>query len=308
MVKHWVANPFAEMCERIARLRLYPGWFHASGSPGGATASRIGAILPLRRRSTSSDKDTGTLRYFNELFPKAESAPRRFQIADRHILVSGLFGTAFSKVYPAVEGRRCVFFSNNPRLEAEIVSKGWEFRMVSGHPLSADGRVSSQQSKYIKFLQFLRDYPEFACVPAITYFDHKFHVTEDHIQWVLAHRDPKKSILIRTTPALKATITDEVNAANGQPRYGLNMARTVQWVERLKTTRGVSESVRIVNTGLIHYENYAVVMPMLDEIYTAVWELGQPECQIIWAALSQAYDAHIQAVPFEALKPKWAAP
>jgi hypothetical protein len=70
----------------------------------------------------------------------------------------------------------------------------------------------------------------------------------------------------------------------------------------------VSESVRIVNTGLIHYENYAVVMPMLDEIYTAVWELGQPECQIIWAALSQAYDAHIQAVPFEALKPKWAAP
>jgi hypothetical protein len=229
-------------------------------------------------------------------------------IAKRHILVSCLFGRSFNKVYPAIDGRQCLFFSNNPDLKFEIESKGWDFRFTPGHPLSSEGRVSSQQSKYIKFLQFLGNYPDLAGVEAITYFDHKFHVQEEHIQWIVAQRDPQKSILIRTTPMLKKSITDEVNTAIGQPRYGLNMARTLQWIECLKRSRGISENVRIVNTGIIHYEDFQVVMPMLTEIYQAVWELGQPECQILWAALSQPYNEHIQPVAWDSLCPRWAAP
>ena len=225
-----------------------------------------------------------------------------------HILASCLFGRSFSRVYPAVAGRRCVFFSNNVGLQAEVESKGWEYRLVPAHALSDDDRISSQQSKYIKFLQFIADLAEFEAVEAVTYCDHKFFVQEGHVRWMLEHIAPDKSILIRTTPKLKSSIADEVEAAMPQHRYAARMPETLAWVAGLKVERGVLETVRIVNTGLIHYRNLGRIMPLLDEIYGAVWALGQPECQIIWAALAQAYECHIQRVAWEELNPVWAAP
>jgi hypothetical protein len=227
---------------------------------------------------------------------------------DTHIIASCLFGQRFSRVYPAIQGRRCCFFSNNARLAPEVESKGWEYRLVSTHAMSADERISSQQSKYVKFLQFLRDFPEFQTVEAVTYFDHKFFVKEAHVSWILEHIAPDKSVLIRTTPKLKLSIADEVAAAMPQRRYAERMPQTLAWVSALKAERGIAEAVRIVNTGLIHYRNLARIMPLLDDIYGAVWALGQPECQIIWAALAQAYECHIQRVAWEDLNPLWAAP
>lgn len=227
---------------------------------------------------------------------------------DKHILVSCLFGSAFNRLYPAIDGRKCIFFSNNETLRGEAESKGWEFRFVAKHSLSPDYRISSQQSKYIKFLQFLGDYTEYAGAQAVTYFDHKFYVKEEHIRWILAHVSPEKSVLIRTTPKLKTRITDEVQAAMGQERYAINMKQTLQWISSVKNTRAVVEDVRIVNTGFIHYSNFDKIRPMLDELYQTVWALGQPECQILWAALSQAYETHIQRVEWEELNPRWVAP
>lgn len=227
---------------------------------------------------------------------------------ENHLLASGLFGHRFSRVYPAVEGRRCLFFSNNTGLRAEAESKGWEFRLTPRHALSDDERISSQQSKYVKFLQFIADFPEFGTADSITYCDHKFFVKAAHVSWMLEHIMPDKSILIRTTPKLKLSVADEVEAAMPQPRYAAHMPQTLAWVSSLKAAQGLSESVRIVNTGLIHYRNFDRIMPMLDDIYRAVWSLGQPECQILWAMLAQPYEQHIQRVAWEALNPLWAAP
>jgi hypothetical protein len=207
-----------------------------------------------------------------------------------------------------VPGRNCVFFTNNPALRAEIEAKGWAYRLETRQTLSADFRLSSQQSKYIKFLQFLEDYPEFKETKTITYFDHKFHVKDEHVAWILGNMLPGKSVLARTTPRLKSRISDEIEEAMGQPRYACNMAQTIRWIEQQINAGEISEQVRIVNTGLIHYHAIAPVMPMLARIHHAVWELGQPECQIIWAALSQKYADHIQLVDWRDLDIRWEAP
>jgi hypothetical protein len=240
--------------------------------------------------------------------PAPVTLPAAVPRHDRHILVSCFFGPKSSTVYPAIANRDCIFFSNNPSLADEARSKGWTFRIVPGQELSDDIRISSQQSKYIKFLQFLKAYPEFGGVEELTYFDHKFFVKEEHVQWISANFEPGKSVLIRNTPMLKARIADEVAAAMGQERYATNMPQTLRWLEQMAKTHGISNNVRIVNTGLIHYRNFAAVMPMLDEIHRAVWDLGQPECQILWAALAQKHESLIQRVEWAQLCPQWQAP
>jgi hypothetical protein len=101
---------------------------------------------------------------------------------------------------------------------------------------------------------------------------------------------------------------DEVNAAMGQPRYSQNMEQTMQWIDKLTIERQISPQVRIVNTGIIHYKNISKIKPLLDEICQTVWELGQPECQILWAALAQPYENLLQRVEWEQLNPQWLAP
>ena len=74
------------------------------------------------------------------------------------------------------------------------------------------------------------------------------------------------------------------------------MAKTLDWVERMKKERGVIENVRIMNTGLIYYSKISAVREVLDEVYEVVNQLNQPECQIIWAVLSQPIHNLIQRV------------
>ena len=226
----------------------------------------------------------------------------------KHILVSGYFGVGAQHIFPAVEGRACVFFSNDESLRGAAESKGWIFDFVAQHPLTPDYRISSQQSKYIKFLQFLKDRPEYQTLDAVTYFDHKLNVKEEHIRWILAHMNPEKSILMRMTPKLKKHLDDEIRPALAQDRYKANMEKTIRWIEALRATKHIKENVRIANTGLIHYARIDTIMPMLDEIYRTVWELGQPECQIVWAVVSQAYEDHIQCVAASDLNPSRAIP
>jgi hypothetical protein len=83
------------------------------------------------------------------------------------------------------------------------------------------------------------------------------------------------------------------------------MPQTVAWLEREIAARGLSMSNRIMNTGLIGYQNTASIRPLLDEVYETTWRLAQPECQIIWGFLSQAYEGFIQRIEWETLDPKW---
>lgn len=106
--------------------------------------------------------------------------------------------------------------------------------------------------------------------------------------------DPRKSILIRNTPRLKSAISDEVADAMHQDRYKRAMPETLEWLRNMHESRGASHNVRIVNTGLIYYLRPQALTVLLDEVYGVCKSLNQPECQIIWATLSQPFENQIQ--------------
>ena len=221
------------------------------------------------------------------------------------LVISCLFGSIFTEVHEAIAGVRCVFFSNNRNLKSAAEAKGWTFEFVSNHPLTDDYRLSSLQSKYIKYLQFFEAFPQYASEALIIYCDHKFALDKSHVDYITGHFEDGKSVLIRNTPRLKLSIQDEIDQAMEWERYASTMPQTVAWLEREIAARGLSMSNRIMNTGLIGYQNTASIRPLLDEVYETTWRLAQPECQIIWGFLSQAYEGFIQRIEWETLDPKW---
>ena len=225
-----------------------------------------------------------------------------------HLVVSCLFGTDFDAVYPAITGQRSLFFTNRVDLQKHIGEMGWECILWNVDCPPTDVLLSSLQSKWVKFLQVLDVFEDFRAYRSITYVDHKFFLKAKHIQWIMRHRDETKHVLIRETPALKETLTSEVEAASGQERYERHMAETLAYLYALKSNGYVSENVRIVNTGLIHYTNPTLARGLTNSVFEACIQLNQPECQILWAALSQIRPARVQKVSWEALKPLWIAP
>lgn len=228
-------------------------------------------------------------------------------LGDRQpLIISCLFGALFSQVHEAIPGMRCVFFSNNRALKEAVEAKGWIFEFVKSHPLTDDYRFSSLQSKYIRYLQFFGEFPQYASDDPIVYCDHKFALDARHVQYIVDHFPADKSVLIRNTPREKLSIQDEIDQAMEWQRYALTMPQTIEWLEREGPARGLSMSNRIMNTGLIAWKNTARIQPLLDEVYETTWRLAQPECQIVWALLSQAYEPWIQRVEWQALDPQWA--
>ena len=224
------------------------------------------------------------------------------------LVISGIFGTVFDNLYESIPGVRCILFSNNPSIKKISEDRGWEFKFVKIHPLSDDYRLSLVQSKYVKFLQFFNEFPEFKPYTDIVYFDHKFEVQQAHLDWMDKAFTAGKAVLIRNTPRLKSSIQDEINDAMCQERYTVTMPQTIAWLERTLEKKKLSMETRIMNTGLMKYRDFFGIIPLLDEVYQTVWRLAQPECQIIWACLSQEYEDLIQRVDWDMLKPRWQAP
>ena len=114
-----------------------------------------------------------------------------------------------------------------------------------------------------------------------------------------------KEIVIRNTPTFKPTIQHEIDAAMLQNRYSYAMPETIEWVDRYIATGDYSTETRIVNTGLILYRNPDSARAMTDQVYNACWQLARPECQIIWAVLSQKFVDRIARLDWEMVKPVW---
>lgn len=169
-------------------------------------------------------------------------------------------------------------------------------------PLSDDFLISSLQSKYIKFLIFLKDYPEFKH-KQLVYFDHKEYVTPKTLDYI-NEIHTSKSVIIRTTPKEKKTIQDEINAAMSHPRYSTYMNKTKKFIRMKLKTKKISNHVRICNTGLIVYINPEKIQPMLTSIYKKCMDHKQPECQIYWAVFSQKYASQIKKISWTHLKNK----
>jgi hypothetical protein len=224
------------------------------------------------------------------------------------LVISCVFGREFHTLYPAPLQGVSVMFSNNPQLEGEAQKKGWIFEFVSQHELRDDVVDSSLQSKYIKFLMFLEDFPSYRQEPHILYTDHKFCLLREHIDWVATNFLQNKSVLLRRTPKLKTSLQQEIDAASRQARYLRAMPQTIHWVEKMKSLGRALEQTRIMNTGLMAYKNIAAIKPLLDEVYTTINDLRQPECQIIWACLYRKYSDYVQVIDWEQLSPRWAIP
>lgn len=219
------------------------------------------------------------------------------------IIISGIFGSRFRKCYPAPLPGQSYFFTNDPSLEHEISAKGWIPIWVN-FPLTTAEDISSRQSKYVKFLQFLKDYSLWS--NRIVYIDHKFFLTPSHIEKLLAIHNP--GIIIRETPMLKISVWDEYQAMQGQERYRKYNSETRTWIQQ-KLTEGYTENNRVCNTGLICYScNQPRIFPLISEVYSAVLETGNPECQVFWTLLSQRYSDIIKMIPWNQIPILWQEP
>ena len=54
-----------------------------------------------------------------------------------------------------------------------------------------------------------------------------------------------------------------------------------------------------MNTGFIFYKDLSLSQKLCNEVYESCIKLGQPECQVIWAVLSQRFEKNITRVNFE---------
>jgi len=212
-------------------------------------------------------------------------------------IISGYFGNKKIEIYPAPLCRNCIFFSNNREYAVSAREKGWTFEYVS-KILTDDSVVCSLQSKYIKFLIFLNDFPKYRDYSTIIYMDNSLEVLESHVIQMLDY--PGKSVCIREHENLSRTsVWDEIWEAGAQERYALNMEKTVDFIRNMGGEFG-----KVCNTGLILYRNDVRIIPFLYEVYETCIRLEQPCCQIFWSVFSPKYADLIFTIPFREIFPR----
>ena len=213
------------------------------------------------------------------------------------LIISCIFGNEFKYVHHCPDNKNSYFFTNNKELKDEIINKGWNYVYVN-KVLSDDIIISSLQSKYIKFLKFLDNFPQFQNAKRIIYFDHKENVssaTIDEIQ-LLINNNLDKSLIIRQTPSNKTSVYHEVEAAMGQDRYVKNMSITKKFIRDVTSTNEFDENVRICNTGLLIFINREKITELLNNVYEKCIDHEQPECQIYWSIFSQKFKNEIKEI------------
>ena len=219
------------------------------------------------------------------------------------LIVSCIFGKLFKYVHPSPDNKNSYFFTNNKELKDEIINKGWNYIYVNKE-LSNDYLLSSLQSKYIKFLKFVDDFPEFQNTKTIIYFDHKENVSSATINEIklLINKNVDKSLIIRQTPSNKTSVYDEVKAAMCQSRYVKNMDKTKNFIKDIIATKEFNENVRICNTGLLIFINREEIKELLNNVYEKCIEHQQPECQIYWSIFSQKHQDKIKELKWGDIK------
>ena len=219
------------------------------------------------------------------------------------LIISCYFGKQQTKIFPAPHKKNCVFFTNNPNLKTDIINKGWTYIYVKA-PLFDDNMISSLQSKYIKFLLFLKEYPEYDNKKTIVYADHKLKILPNALYEInkLINDNLNKSVIINKSLGNKTKVYHEISEAMHQERYARNMHKTKFFVDNLISTGQISENVRICETGLLIYINKDKIKDLITSVYNKCIEHQQPECQIYWSVFSQKYDEHIKKINWSDIK------
>lgn len=190
----------------------------------------------------------------------------------------------------------CYFFSNNINLKQKAEKMGWNFIFLKNLELTDDFRMSTIQSKYIKFLQFDKSEFNIEKENEILYFDHKYFMTSHHVNEIINRTD--LDVLSRYVPIRKKTIFHEIEDSARQPRYVESMPETIKWI-RQKINEGYDANIRPTNLGIIYYKNYLNVKKLCDEAYETCTALKQPQDQIVWSILSQKYNNFINKINYE---------
>jgi hypothetical protein len=224
------------------------------------------------------------------------------------LLISCFFGGQIRTVYPAVRGQYCVFFSNSEAYRSLAEARGWKFRLVQSLPVTSDYRESSIQAKYIKFLQFFDEFPEFANFNRIIYFDHTIYFRRSDLNWLQRHHSSEYPILVFRHLSEERTIMGEVEAASAQDRYALSMPETIQWLQAMERDCAIQLDEKVDATTIISYRSPRLIGDLLDQVYAQTIRLQQPECQIIWSVLVQRFASSIQRADWHELEPLWRVP
>jgi len=203
------------------------------------------------------------------------------------LIISCYFGENCGNIHEAPVKERSYFFTNNHSLKDKITSKNWNYVFVNKN-LSSDILISSVQAKYIKFLQFLNDYPEFKRYKPILYLDHKLNVTPRTIKLLYTmHRlSPRSSIFMPKMNRNEDSLRDEIQLASSQPRYKANMNKTLEFIRQMYFAKKLHIPLKTSLTGLILYTNREKVKPLIDIVYKKCVQHMQPECQIYWCIYS----------------------
>tara|TARA_R110000824_G_scaffold7976_3_gene36415 strand:- start:63 stop:797 length:735 start_codon:yes stop_codon:yes gene_type:complete len=212
------------------------------------------------------------------------------------IITTSYFGTPPTHIHPCAHGFDNFFFTNNASIREQVEQKGWVYKEVSSLAPTPDYRLSSQQAKYIKFLQYFEEFPEFTSYSKIIHLDHKIPPSLNLINRAVELADGTPVLIRKHLCPDKLRIQDEITDALAQPRYAENMAQTCAWINSFAEENKITSLPSLKNTGFIYYNDIPSIQPMLDELYGLVWSLGQPECQILWMALSSKYKDLIQEV------------
>lgn len=226
---------------------------------------------------------------------------------NNYALISCLFGTKYTIVHPSPDNKNCFLFTNNKNIKSEIIDKGWNYIYVN-FPLTSDYIESSLQAKYIKFLIFLKDFPEFKKYKILIYSDHKIEIKSNAFNEInlLINKNSNKSIIINKSPQCrnkkKKKIYDEINAAMGQDRYKKNMGLTKKFVNSLISSGKISPNVEICSTGFLIYINRDKIKNLINDVYNKCIEHKQPECQIYWSVFSQKYSNEIKKINWPDIK------
>ena len=205
------------------------------------------------------------------------------------LIVTCLFGSKWSVLYPAMKEYRCVIFSNNPKTEKEAIKKGWEFKLVKRFlPLSNDFLESRLQGKYTKFLEFLYDFNEYRKYSFITHIDHKNVINSNEFERLRSLFEPTKKIFMISSRAGCSVSETLTNGCNTFESYRLHEKETRSWIQSQVDSGLASWDGQEYACSFIMYKNYDSILPFLKQVYDRLWILRQPHCQAIWAVMIQS--------------------
>jgi len=227
---------------------------------------------------------------------------------DKIAIIECIFGEYYQATYPKLNNFDCYFFTNNSKIKGTLEASGWQYLFIN-FPLINDESVSSMQSKYIKYLQFLKrdEYSFFYNYDLLIYCDHKLELKDKHVTFLISKIN-KYSILIRDHPENRNNIWEEFGEAMRQDRYFKFMSPTIGYL-REKIKLGYSDTPTVVTTGLITYKHRDnKVIDFTDLVYSDLLRIGTSECQIIWSMLGQEFTELIKIIKYNDLDLNWEIP